>query len=203
MKKITTIVMGLSLLASSALYASSTQGHDKKEEATANHMGDHMHKGKMQNHMNENAMTDAQMKENMKNMDHGKMMANMDHDKMMKNMDHGKMGMSSDSMKPYHHNMMTNGYKVTLSSKKALTDGKNHMTIMLMKNGKAVKNADVSIKFDMPSMPGMDFTQQAKGHGKMYTTVIDFSMGGEWAYELMFKTSDGAMHKTKGSVNLK
>ena len=183
MKRISTLVVGLSLLASSALYA-----------ANDDHTGNHMHDGKMKNHMNENGMTDAKMKKNMKNMDHGKMMANMGH---------GKSSMSNDSMKPYHHNMMTNGYKVTLSSKKALTDGKNHMTIMLMKNGKPVKNADVSIKFDMPSMPGMDFTQKAKGHGKMYSSMINFSMGGEWTYELMFKTSDGAMHKTKGSVNLK
>lgn len=183
MKKISTIIVGLSLLVNSALYAGNND-----------HTGNHMHEGEMQNHMNE---------KNMKDMDHSKMVASMDHGKMMKNMGHGKSGMSNDSMKPYHHNMMTNGYKVTLSSKKPLTDGKNHMSIMLMKNGKAVKNADVSIKFDMPSMPGMDFTQQAKGHGKMYNTMINFSMGGEWAYELMFKTSDGTMHKTKGSVNLK
>ena len=187
MKKMSTIIVGLSLFASSALFASGSGSHGHNDEAktTNNHMGDHMHEGKMQNHMNENGMTDAKMKKN------------------MKNMDHGKSGMSNDGMKPYHHNMMTNGYKVTLSSKKPLTDGKNHMTIMLMKNGKAIKNADVSIKFDMPSMPGMDFTQHAKGHGKMYNTMINFSMGGEWTYELMFKTSDGAMHKTKGSVNLK
>lgn len=120
------------------------------------------------------------------------------------NSDHnGKMNMSKDHMKPYHNNMMTDGYKVNLSSKKVLTDGKNHMSIMLHKNGKSVKNADVSIKFSMPSMLGMEFTEKAEAHGNMYNTMINFSMGGEWAYELMFKTSDGSMHKTKGSVNLK
>jgi len=90
-----------------------------------------------------------------------------------------------------------------LSSKKALMDGENDMTVVIMKGNKPVKNVDVNIKFFMPSMPGMDFTQHAKRNGNSYKANIDFSMMGEWAYELMFKTSDGAMHKTKGSVNLK
>lgn len=182
MKKISTIVLGLSLMASSALYASGSGNHGHEDKTkTNNHKGDHMHEGKMQNHMNENGMTDAQMN----------------------NMNHGNTSMSNDSMKPYHHNMMIKGYNVTVSSKKPLTDGKNHMSIKLVKEGKAVKNAEVNIKFSMPAMPGMEFTEQANGHGNMYNAMVDFSMGGEWMYELMFKTSDGAMHKTKGSVNLK
>jgi hypothetical protein len=55
----------------------------------------------------------------------------------------------------------------------------------------------------MPSMPGMEFTKNAGLKGNKYNTNINFSMGGEWAYELMFKTSDGSMHKTKGSVHIK
>ena len=161
MKKITTAILGLSLMASSSLFA-----HGDMAKTKNDHMGNHMHEGKMQNHMNENGMPDAQMK-------------------------------------AYHNKMMAGNYMVTLSSMKPLTDGKNHMSIMLEQNGKPVKNADVTIKFDMPIMPGMDFTEQAKMHGNSYATNIDFSMMGEWTYELMFKTSDGSMHKTKGSVNIK
>jgi len=171
MKKVSTVVIGLSLLTMSALYAS------------GDHTGDHMHEGEMQNHMNKDGMTTNQMK----SMDHGKISKNMMH----------------DNMKPYNHSMTTNGYKVTISSNKPLTDGKNHMSIMLMKDGKAVHNAKVHMNFSMPSMPGMEFSEEAKGHGNMYDAMINFSMGGEWAYELMFKASDGSMHKTKGSVNLK
>ena len=56
----------------------------------------------------------------------------------------------------------------------------------------------------MPSMPGMHFTQHVEEDKKgIYDTTINFSMGGHWAYDLMFKTSDGAMHKANGSMNLK
>lgn len=111
--------------------------------------------------------------------------------------------MNQSNMNAYHHDMMVNGYNVTLKSEKPLKDGKNPMSIVLMRNGHAINNADVSIKFSMPSMPGMEFNEHAKYHENMYKTMINFSMGGEWAYELMFKTSDGSMHKTKGSVNIK
>lgn len=166
MSKIKNIVMGLSLIAGSALLAN------------GDHMGDHMHNGVMTNHSNPNGMTNAQMAE----------------------MSHGN---KSTSMTKYHNEMMVNGYNVTLKSDKPLTDGKNPMSIMLMRNGHAVNNADVNIKFSMPSMPGMEFNRHAKYHDNMYKTMINFSMGGEWAYELMFKTSDGHMHTTKGSVNIK
>ena len=178
MKRLSTLVFGVSLLTSSVLYAA------------GDHKGDHMHEGKMQNHSNENGKTTSEMQNNMKQMNHGNM--NMP----TKDKAHG-------DMKPYHHSMMTDGYKTMLSSVKPLKDGKNNMTIVIMKNGHAVKNADVNIKFSMPSMPGMDFTEAAKGQGNKYNTNINFSMGGHWAYELMFKTSDGHMHKTKGSVNIK
>jgi hypothetical protein len=168
MRKIKTIVMGLSLIASSALFADSN-----------NHMGDHMHNGVMTNHNNPNGMTNAQMNK----------------------MSQGNM--SANDMAKYHNQMMVNGYNVTLKSEKPLTDGKNHMSIELMKNGHMIDNADMNIKFSMPTMPGMEFTEHAKYHGNMYKMMPNFSMGGEWAYELMFKTSDGHIHTTKGSVNIK
>lgn len=127
--------------------------------------------------------------------------ANEDHMKNHMNMD----GMSTKQMQDtemnsYHHNMMINGYSITLSSKKPLTDGRNQMSIKLMQNKKEIKNADISINFSMPSMPGMEFTEHAKENGDI---DINFSMAGEWAYELIFKTSDGITNKLQGSVNIK
>lgn len=159
MKKISTIVIGLSLLTSTALFAS------------GDHMGDHMHNGKMANHMNPGGKTDKEM---------------------------NKMGMS-----PYHHNMMVNGYDVTVASDKPLSDGKNHMSVMLMKNGHPINDANMSMKFSMPSMPGMEFMEQASFNNDKYNTNVNFSMGGQWDYELIFKTSDGVINKVNGSVNIK
>lgn len=152
MNRILRKFLGLSLVASSILYAS------------GDHMGNHMHEGKMTNHMNPNGAV---------------------------------------SMEAYHQTMMVDGYKTIVSSIKPLKDGKNDMTISILKNKQAIKTANVNITFSMPAMPGMEFTQNAGIKGNKYTTNINFSMGGKWAYELMFKTNDGSMHKTNGSVNIK
>jgi len=79
MKKITTLALGLSLFASSALMAHSN---------IPTHTGNHMHEGKMSNHSNPNGMTDTQMKKmneskknGMKKMD----MKNMNMDDMKSN----------------------------------------------------------------------------------------------------------------------
>ncbi len=174
MKKISTAIIGLSLIASSALFAE------------GDHKGDHMHEGKMQNHVNANKMN---------NMNHGN----------MKTMDHSKMNMPNKSMGAYHNQMMTNGYHVSLSSKKPLVPGNNHMSIQLMKEGKIVTNAKVKIKFFMPEMPGMPYMEyKAKGkqNGNKYNCDVNIGMSGTWQYQLKFKTSDGVIHKTRGSVNL-
>lgn len=102
----------------------------------------------------------------------------------------------------YHNSMMADGYQVTINSRKPLTDGENHISIKLSKNAKIVKNADVKISLSMPSMPGMEFTEDAIAKGDSYSSMIDFSMGGEWKYVITFTTSDGVLHKTEGSVNL-
>lgn len=177
MKKISTIVLGLSLLASSALSASTLE-----TKTLTNHSGDHMHEGMMKNHMNANEMTSTQMK----------------HNQMRK-----ETSTSNNKMNPYTNNMSVDGYKVTLSSMKSLSDGKNMMAIMLMKNGKAIQTAEVNITFFMPAMPGMEFTENAKNDGNAYISMVNFSMGGEWGYELKFKTSDSSTHTTKGRVNIK
>lgn len=66
MKKISTILLGLSLLTSGVLYAhGNTIVNEQTNEMSQanNHMGNHMHNGKMTNHTNANGMTDKEMKE--------------------------------------------------------------------------------------------------------------------------------------------
>lgn len=64
MNKLTKILLGLSLLAGSALYASGSHSdeHKTKVESSNDHMGNHMHEGKMTNHMNMDGMSDEEMK---------------------------------------------------------------------------------------------------------------------------------------------
>lgn len=91
MKKLSTILLGLGLFLSSALYATGTHEH-KAEAATIDHMGNHMHEGKMTNHMNMDGMTDEEMKKNM--------------NKSTETTDHMNMnGMTSDNME---NNQMDN-----------------------------------------------------------------------------------------------
>jgi hypothetical protein len=100
MKKLSTILLGLSLLAGASLYAAGAHDHEHKATTeTTDHMGDHMHEGKMTNHMNMDGMTDAEMKKNMnektETTDH---MGNHMHEGKMTN--HMNMdGMTDEEMK--------------------------------------------------------------------------------------------------------
>lgn len=98
-----------------------------------------------------------------------------------------------------------NGYDVKLTSEKSLVVGNNTFFVELSKDGKAITNAKVKAKFYMPEMPGMpymEFKDKAKLIDGKYKMNINFSMGGTWQYQLMFKTQDGKVHKIRGSVNL-
>lgn len=98
-----------------------------------------------------------------------------------------------------------NGYDVKLSSEKSLVVGPNDMFIELGKDGDAITNVKVKIKFYMPEMPGMpymEFEDKAKLVDGKYKVNINFSMGGTWQYQLKFKTEDGKVHKIRGSVNI-
>ena len=103
-----------------------------------------------------------------------------------------------------HQTKEADGYKVVITSKKALTVGNNDIDIALFKDGKEV-DAKVKVKFFMPEMPGMPYMEyKAKGKTDkgVFHSVINLSMGGTWQYQVKFKTSDDEVHKVKGSVNL-
>jgi hypothetical protein len=94
---------------------------------------------------------------------------------------------------------------VVITSSKSLAVGTNNISIKLVKNGKAVKNAKVKMKVFMPSMPGMpymDSKSKAKLDGDSYKTDMEFTMSGTWQYRIKIKTDDGKKYKIKGSVNL-
>ena len=95
MKKLSTVLLGLGLFVSSALYAAEA---NKSTTQQATQMGDHMHEGKMMNHMNMNGMTDEEMKKM-----HDKMNG-MNDEEMKKN--HEKLdSMSNEEMKKMHQDM--------------------------------------------------------------------------------------------------
>lgn len=99
MKKLSTVLLGLGLFVSSALYAAEA---NKSTTQQATHMGDHMHEGKMMNHMNMNGMTDEEMKKTHEKMDN---MTNEEMKKMHEDManEKTKNGMSDEEMKKMGH----------------------------------------------------------------------------------------------------
>ena len=119
----------------------------------------------------------------------------------------GKCGASMESEKSsgiIHQTKEVDGYKVIITSKKALTVGNNDIDIALFKDGKEV-DAKVKVKFFMPEMPGMPYMEyKAKGKttNGVFSSTINLSMSGTWQYQVKFKTSDDEVHKVKGSVNL-
>ena len=99
MKKLSTVLLGLGLFVSSALYAAEA---NKSTTQQATHMGDHMHEGKMMNHMNMNGMNDEEMKKNHEKLDS---MSNEEMKKMHQDManEKTKNGMSDEEMKKMGH----------------------------------------------------------------------------------------------------
>lgn len=99
MKKLSTVLLGLGLLVSSALYAAEA---NKSTAQQSSHMGDHMHNGKMMNHMNMNGMTDEEMKKNHEKLDS---MTTEEMKKMHQDManEKTKNGMSDEEMKKMGH----------------------------------------------------------------------------------------------------
>lgn len=98
-----------------------------------------------------------------------------------------------------------NGYDVVLTSSKSLVVGNNDMFVTLSQEGNPLTTAKVKAKFYMPEMPGMPYMEykaKAKLIDGKYKMLINFSMGGTWQYQLKFKTTDGKVHKIRGSVNL-
>ena len=86
----------ISLVVSANLYANESSKSKNEYENNNDHMGNHIHDGKMTNHMNMNGMTDEEMKKM-----HDKMNG-MNDEEMKKN--HEKLdSMSNEEMKKMGH----------------------------------------------------------------------------------------------------
>ena len=59
MKKVAVVTLTISLMAGSTLFA---HGTANTNSSNSNHMGNHMHNGKMTNHANKNGIPDTQVK---------------------------------------------------------------------------------------------------------------------------------------------
>lgn len=106
---------------------------------------------------------------------------------------------------PIELNGSKDGYEVKLTSSKTLVVGDNTLFATISKDGTAVRDIKVKVKFFMPEMPGMpymEYKDKAKLVDGKYQMLVNFAMGGTWQFHLMFKTADGKVHKIRSSVNL-
>jgi len=110
------------------------------------------------------------------------------------------MKVNASVTKEYQKLKMKDGYRAILSSEKPLKKGKNSLNIVIFKNDTFVKNADVNIIFALPTMPNMEFSEHAAQNNNKYKLNANFKATGEWEYELMFKTSLGAIYSQEGRV---
>ena len=100
----------------------------------------------------------------------------------------------------YQNLEMENGYKAIFSSEGPLIKGKNNLSIRILKNNSFVKNADVNIIFALPITSSIEFSEHALENKDKYDLNVNFKVPGEWKYELMFKTSYGAIYSQEGRV---
>lgn len=94
--------------------------------------------------------------------------------------------------------------KVVMSSEKPLTAGNN--TIMLSIENEKYKNAEVSLKFFMPAMPGMPYMESSTdavslGAGK-YKADVNFAMSGTWQVHIFITPKTGKKVRIKNSINI-
>ena len=109
---------------------------------------------------------------------------------------------NKENNNPYQHLKMKNGYQAILSSDKPLTNGKNNIKIVILKNNTFVQNADVNIIFALPTINNMEFSGHALEKNDRYSLNVNFKQKGEWEYELMFKTNYGAIYSKEGRVTI-
>ncbi len=99
----------------------------------------------------------------------------------------------------------SDGYEITINTKKPLVVGNNDVEVTLFKDNKKITDAKIKVKFFMPEMPGMpymDYKEKLKFKGDNYKGVVNYSMGGTWQYHLKFKTADEKIHKVRGSITI-
>ena len=95
--------------------------------------------------------------------------------------------------------------KVLISAQKPLTTGANRLQFKILKNGKAVENAKVSIRAFMPAMPGMPAMETRVVaqplQNATYEATLNFAMGGTWQMHIFITPPSGKKIRVKTSIN--
>jgi hypothetical protein len=96
--------------------------------------------------------------------------------------------------------------RVLISSEKLLTTGSNTLELSIVDKGKAITDAQVSVKVFMPAMPGMpamESTSEAKAmkNGK-YSVEVNFSMSGTWQLHIFITPPSKKTVRIKTSANI-
>lgn len=88
-----------------------------------------------------------------------------------------------------------------VSETNPLKVGDNHITIELADlKGKAIKGAEVSVYYFMPSMPAMNYEAGAELDGTKYVAVIRPTMPGAWDADIkVIKAAGEEMQKVRVS----
>jgi len=98
--------------------------------------------------------------------------------------------------------IMKNGYNAIIASQKPLKNGKNKLSVTILKNNAVVKNADVNIIFELENASNVEFSEHAVEKENTYKLTANFKSKGKWKYELMFKTDYGAIYSQEGKLTI-
>ncbi|BCZ19400.1 YtkA domain-containing protein [Helicobacter sp. NHP19-012] len=114
-------------------------------------------------------------------------------------------GAMAFNLNAYELKFKASGTDVSLKSVNKFVNGDNKFSIAPTLHGKAIKGAQVKVKFFMPEMPGMPaMHESAKLTEKdgVYSGSVNLPMNGTWQIKVEIKTKDGHVYKGKSSVDI-
>ncbi|CRF48179.1 hypothetical protein HHE02_14980 [Helicobacter heilmannii] len=114
-------------------------------------------------------------------------------------------GAMAFNLNAYELKFKASGTDVSLKSANKFINGNNQFSIAPTMHGKAIKGAQVKVKFFMPEMPGMPaMHESAKLTEKdgVYSGSVNLPMNGTWQIKVEIKTKDGHVYKGKSSVDI-
>ncbi|BDQ29593.1 FixH family protein [Helicobacter ailurogastricus] len=109
------------------------------------------------------------------------------------------------SLNAYELKFKTKEADIALKSANKFVNGDNKFSITPSLHGKALKGAQVKVKFSMPEMPGMPAMHESaklKEKDGVYEGSVNLPMNGTWQVKVEVKTKDGHIYKGKGSVDI-
>lgn len=95
--------------------------------------------------------------------------------------------------------------KVHITAEKPVTSGSNTLQFAITKNGKALNDAEVTLKAFMPAMPGMPAMESkvvAKKVGDgLYEGTLNMAMSGTWQLHIFIAPKEGKKSRVKTTIN--